>query len=177
MASKPLSSDKQMAAPADEPAASELEKKLAADTDAVRRTAGDKPAARVLFDFEDPADLKAWSNLDPRDGKVKEPPIRIEPSECRLWDRRFAAALPIAADRGFALGYFGRFGAAMPERRDASQADDLPRLVHAVLPASWDEHGLRAVPHLGYRRTGAEVLPCVLFRPAHPLAQAGFTVV
>src|SRR5256884_9073362 len=45
MASKPLSSDKQMAAPADEPAAPELEKKLAADTDAARRTAGDKPAA------------------------------------------------------------------------------------------------------------------------------------
>src|SRR2546429_1450266 len=45
MASKPLSSDKQTAAPADEPAAPELEKKLAADTDAARRTAGDKPAA------------------------------------------------------------------------------------------------------------------------------------
>src|SRR5436305_1296647 len=44
-----------------------------------------------------------------RELAAAEPPIRIEPSECRLWDRRFAAALPIAADRGFALGYFGRF--------------------------------------------------------------------
>jgi hypothetical protein len=42
---------------------------------------GDKaPADRVLFDFEDAAELKAWSNLEPPDAKVKEPPVRIEPS-------------------------------------------------------------------------------------------------
>src|SRR6059058_1047609 len=56
MASKPLSSDKQMAAPADEPAAPELEKKLAADTDAARRTAGDKPAAPSPSEAEDEDD-------------------------------------------------------------------------------------------------------------------------
>lgn len=39
---------------------------------------GDKPADKVLFDFEDPADLKAWSNLDAPDAKVKEPPVKIE---------------------------------------------------------------------------------------------------
>ncbi len=56
MASKPLSSDKQIAAPADEPAAPELEKKLAADTDAARRTAGDKPAAPSPSEAEDEDD-------------------------------------------------------------------------------------------------------------------------
>src|SRR2546430_7351288 len=56
MASKPLSSDKQMAARADEPAAPELEKKLAADTDAARRTAGDKPAAPSPSEAEDEDD-------------------------------------------------------------------------------------------------------------------------
>src|SRR5947207_7069052 len=56
MASKPLSSDKQMAAPADEPAAPELEKKLAADTDAARRTAGDKLAAPSPSEAEDEDD-------------------------------------------------------------------------------------------------------------------------
>ena len=55
MASKPLSSDKQIAAPADEPAAPELEKKLAADTDAARRT-GDKPAAPSPSEAEDEDD-------------------------------------------------------------------------------------------------------------------------
>lgn len=40
--------------------------------------AGDKPAARVLFDFEDAADAKAWTILDPDNPKLKEPPVRIE---------------------------------------------------------------------------------------------------
>jgi ATP-binding cassette subfamily B protein len=42
-----------MAAPADDPAAPELEKKIAAGTDAARRTVGDKPAASSLPDDEE----------------------------------------------------------------------------------------------------------------------------
>ena len=53
----------------------------------------------------------------------------------------------------------------------------LPRLVYPVLPAVWDERGLAAVPHLGYRRAGVATLPRLSFRPANPLARAGFTVV
>lgn len=39
-----------------------------------------KPVANemVLFDFDDAADLKAWSNLESPDAKAKEPPARIE---------------------------------------------------------------------------------------------------
>jgi hypothetical protein len=41
--------------------------------------AGPKPAAEVLlFDFEDAADLKAWSNLELPGAKLKEPPAKIE---------------------------------------------------------------------------------------------------
>jgi hypothetical protein len=36
------------------------------------------PKQVVLFDFEEPADLKAWSNLALADVKQKEPPARIE---------------------------------------------------------------------------------------------------
>jgi ATP-binding cassette subfamily B protein len=43
MAPKPVSSEKQVPAGADDPAAPELRKKLAADTDAPRRAIGDKP--------------------------------------------------------------------------------------------------------------------------------------
>jgi hypothetical protein len=39
---------------------------------------GDKPADKVLFVFEEEADLKAWSNLAPPDTKEKEPPAKIE---------------------------------------------------------------------------------------------------
>jgi ATP-binding cassette, subfamily B, bacterial len=56
MASKPLSSDKHIADPAKDPAAPELEKKLAADTDAARRTAGDKPAIPSPPDDKDEDD-------------------------------------------------------------------------------------------------------------------------
>jgi ATP-binding cassette, subfamily B, bacterial len=56
MASKPLPSDKQIAAPADEPPAPELEKKLAADPDAARRAPGDKPAASPPSEDKDEDD-------------------------------------------------------------------------------------------------------------------------
>jgi hypothetical protein len=47
---------------------------------AVSVAGGDKVADKVLFDFEQPGDLKAWSNLESPDGKAKEPPVRIEQS-------------------------------------------------------------------------------------------------
>src|SRR6516162_4460987 len=40
--------------------------------------AADKPAVQVLFDFEEAADLKAWTNLALPDAKEKEPPAQIE---------------------------------------------------------------------------------------------------
>jgi hypothetical protein len=76
------------------------------------------------------------------------------------------------------LGYLGQSGATGHERPLAEpKGDDLPRLVHSVLPALWDEPGLVAVPHLGYSRAGAASLPPISFRPANPLSHAGFTVV
>src|SRR5258705_438666 len=56
MAPKPVSSDKQIPAAADDPVAPELRKKLPADTDAPRRAIGDKPAASLPPDDEDEAD-------------------------------------------------------------------------------------------------------------------------
>jgi tRNA(Ile)-lysidine synthase len=75
------------------------------------------------------------------------------------------------------LGYLGQSGRVARERPLADRDGDLPRLVHPVLPALWDEEGLAAVPHLGFRRPAVGVLPQVSFRPANPLTSAGFTVV
>ena len=79
---------------------------------------------------------------------------------------------------GLVLGYIGQCGVVgrhdPPVQR---KAGDLPRLVHPVLPALWDEAGLVAVPHLGYSRAGAATLPLISLRPANPLTHAGFTVV
>ena len=59
MAPKPVSSEKQVPAGTDDPAAPELRKKLAADTDAARRAIGDKPAASLPSDDEDKDDDEA----------------------------------------------------------------------------------------------------------------------
>jgi tRNA(Ile)-lysidine synthase len=106
-----------------------------------------------------------------------EPSVCLEPGECRLWDRRFAASLPAKADRGFTLGYLGRRGVALPARRYLAGEGELPRLAYPVLPAFWDQDGLAAVPALGYRRAPELVLPTLSFHPAYPLTTAGFTVV
>ncbi|MDB5307375.1 MAG: hypothetical protein JWO38_1577 [Gemmataceae bacterium] len=42
--------------------------------------AADEPADRVQYDFEAPADVKAWSNLEPAGARDQEPPARIEQS-------------------------------------------------------------------------------------------------
>jgi hypothetical protein len=72
------------------------------------------------------------------------------------------------------LGYLGQSGT-----RPVLDQDDraLPRLVHPVLPALWDETGLMAVPNLGYARAAATELPRIAFHPVNRLSHAGFTVV
>jgi tRNA(Ile)-lysidine synthase len=100
-------------------------------------------------------------------------PVRIEPGARLVWDRRFAVDLTPNAASGFTLGYLGRSRASAVERGNG----DMPRLLYPIFPALWDDEGLAAVPHLGYRRPGVRVLPWLSFRPANPLTRAGFTVV
>jgi hypothetical protein len=40
--------------------------------------AADPPADKLLYDFEDVDDLKAWSNLELPDAREKEPPVKLE---------------------------------------------------------------------------------------------------
>ena len=101
-------------------------------------------------------------------------PVRLEPGACLVWDRRFAAELPEVAACGCTLGYLGQRGVEALGRQPRGM---LPRLVHPILPALWDETGLAAVPHLSYRRPGVGELPHLYFRPANPLTRASFTVV
>jgi tRNA(Ile)-lysidine synthase len=116
-----------------------------------------------------------------REAAAASVPLRLEPGATLVWDRRFAVDLAPSAPSGFTLGYLGRGGAAAPEHKQEHETGrgtgDLPRLIHPVLPAFWDEAGLAAVPHLGYRRPGVGALPRLFFCPVNPLMQAGFTVV
>jgi len=108
-----------------------------------------------------------------RELAAAEAPMRIAAGGSLAWDRRFAVTLASRAASMLTVGYLAQSGAAAP----AGENTEVPRVVYPVLPAFWDEQGLAAVPHLGYRREGLGPLPCVLFRPANPLTEAGFTVV
>src|SRR5437660_719933 len=102
------------------------------------------------------------------------PPVRLIPGTELFWDRRFGVTAPPHGASKPMLGYLGQSGMRRVVDRDDG---GLPRLAHPVLPALWDETGLIAVPHLGYFRAGAPVLPRIAFHPVNRLSHAGFTVV
>jgi tRNA(Ile)-lysidine synthase len=102
--------------------------------------------------------------------------VRLPPGTSRLWDCRFSLAL--RAGRAGTVGYLGQSGVTDLNRlRPRWRRGGLPRLVYPILPAIWDEQGIAAVPHLGYRRDAVTALPQVEFRPINPSTRAGFTVV
>jgi tRNA(Ile)-lysidine synthase len=102
------------------------------------------------------------------------PPIRLIPGTELFWDRRFGVTAPPHTPSKLMLGYLGQSGMRPVVNRDDG---GLPRLVHPVLPALWDDAGLIAVPHLGYFQAGATDLPRIAFHPVNRLTHAGFTVV
>jgi tRNA(Ile)-lysidine synthase len=106
------------------------------------------------------------------------PPLRLRQGERMIWDRRFEVMTP-RADRGsFTIGYLGLVGAPRIDRRMPQLTRPrLPRLLLPIIPAVWDEQGIAAVFHLGYRREGVADLPQIVFRPVTSMTQAGFAVV
>jgi tRNA(Ile)-lysidine synthase len=105
-------------------------------------------------------------------------PVRLSPGQGLLWDGRFRVALPATADRSIIVGYLGRAGVAELSRlAPGSLRRTLPRLLHPILPAVWDEDGIVAIPQFGYLRQRAKAVPEIGFRPINPATQAGFTVV
>jgi tRNA(Ile)-lysidine synthase len=113
-----------------------------------------------------------------RELRAASAPVRLEPGTQIVWDRRFVVSVGPTATNGLTLGYLGQNGGTLAPQ---DVIGELPRLIRSALPAVWDEAGLAAVPHLGYRRPGSGEhggeLPCVSVRPAQPLARVGFTVV
>ena len=110
------------------------------------------------------------------------PPLRLQPGERLIWDRRFEIMTLPASGSPYTIGYLGGYpglaGAPRLDRRiPLLRRVRLPRLLFPVIPAVWDEDGIAALPHLGYRREGAADLPQVVFRPVTSLTQAGFAVV
>jgi tRNA(Ile)-lysidine synthase len=105
-------------------------------------------------------------------------PVRLNPGENLLWDGRFRVALPVAAEKPIVVGHLGQAGVTDFNRpAPGSPRCTLPRLLHPILPAVWDEDGIVAVPQSGYLRHRAAAVPEIDFRPINPATRAGFTVV
>jgi tRNA(Ile)-lysidine synthase len=105
-------------------------------------------------------------------------PMRLTAGETKIWDRRFQIIVPPNASSTLTIGYLGaaavaRLRGLALQRRTGSP----PRLLLPIFPVVWDEDGVAAVPHIGYRRENIGVVPQVVFRPINALTQAGFAVV
>ncbi len=112
-----------------------------------------------------------------RELAAAEKPLRAAPGASLRWDRRFRVMLPAAAVSPAIIGYLGQARAAGVDCRAAQQRGaNLPRLVHAVLPAAWDASGLAAAPALGYRRDGNAVAPRTVFAPVNSASSPGFAL-
>jgi hypothetical protein len=68
---------------------------------------------KVLFDFEGPGDLAAWSNMELPNAKVKEPPVKLELSGEHATSGKRSLKLTFAkgglADRHGCANRFWRF--------------------------------------------------------------------
>lgn len=104
------------------------------------------------------------------------PPTLLSPGQTLIWDGRFEIVVPRAASGALTLGYAGAGAACLNALAPSLRRAKLPRLLFPILPVLWDEEGVAAVPHLGYRRDGMRAIPQLIFRPTNALTQASFAV-
>lgn len=96
------------------------------------------------------------------------------------WDGRFAVRVAgrgrLPGGRLAALGTAGWAAILSADKSLKRQA--IPTVAKPVLPSLWDLDGVLEVPHLSYRRQGADPdsvrIVSAVFRPRHVLAGAGF---
>lgn len=104
------------------------------------------------------------------------PPQPLVPAEETLWDGRFRVKMAEGAPLGLSIGPLGvtgwnRVAGLVKPRR----LPPVPAPVRPTLPAVYDQQGLCAVPHLGYKQGSAagSALRWIIAAPAVPLTAAG----
>ena len=111
--------------------------------------------------------------------------VTLQSGEKRRWDARFDVSLlgspSLATVQTCEVRRLGTEGwslvAARSELRLHERHSGIPAAARATLPALWDHAGLLDVPHLNYRREGAQIALDVKFAPTHPMVFPQFSVV
>ncbi|HLN24224.1 MAG TPA: hypothetical protein VK558_09600, partial [Patescibacteria group bacterium] len=110
-----------------------------------------------------------------REPAVIAGPLEVRGGQTVLWDRRFTITLGGSGPAVVrALGADG--WAAI---RGVVGKTTVSSAVRLGLPSVFDQHGVSAVPHLGYKRTplGDVFVDHLAFTPANPLAGLGHCLV
>ncbi len=104
-----------------------------------------------------------------REAARVEPPLPVSAGEKVFWDHRFSVTLGGRGEGRIAA--LGRAGWAVV--RDAVGKAAYPASVLVTLPTLIDQHGISAVPHLGYKRAIASELSVerLCFTPANGLSR------
>ncbi len=108
--------------------------------------------------------------------------LNLVPGDSVWWDRRFTVRMGPDGGDPLTVARLGPEGwREMRENmRDAMPPGTLPNLPEPVresLPALWDGQGVKAVPSLGFLRSGSTLSAEVFFTPAAALAGPAFPVV
>jgi tRNA(Ile)-lysidine synthase len=107
------------------------------------------------------------------------PEVPIPVAGTYSWDGRFAVRVAGRPGPQTRLGALGTAGWAALIAADKSLKNNrIPGMARCVLPALWDLDGVLDVPHLSYRRQGADAdsvgVVSAVFRSRQVLAGAGF---
>ena len=87
------------------------------------------------------------------------PPVALIPGQTMRWDGRFVVEVAEDAPPGLFLGGLGGLGwRRLCRMAKGERLTPLPSCVRPTLPALFDEDGVSAVPHLGYKAREAMVV-------------------
>ncbi|MBI2240733.1 MAG: tRNA lysidine(34) synthetase TilS [Magnetospirillum gryphiswaldense] len=105
--------------------------------------------------------------------------LPVLPGRDVVWDRRFRVRLPADAPSGLCLGPLGPQGWRRLTKLSGGTLPPCPALVRPTLPALFDQQGVCAVPHLGYKRDagGWPQRPWLWPAPLRPLTEIAHCLV
>ena len=115
-----------------------------------------------------------------REERAVAAPIRVPKRRSAIWDQRFLAHSDGPMAENVQIGKVGRAGLAQMKDAGWTGGACVPGSVRPTLPAIWRGDTVLLVPHLGYKRIGAESAAAgikISFIPPLPLCPPEFGIV